>query len=166
MLGHINTGLRNGIFQGVLCWSQPTDGNAMGYKPLTLPTDISFQISVRTDPCGSYYYKSPFNNNHQETLKYRGLLLRRVGNHTAHLWPHSQMGAGGEKETEGTNGLGLCFYWGQRWKHRVSQAHFLLVHLKHKSRNLKSGGVGGTSGPNGPLLKSTKSPKPKEPQCR
>lgn len=33
--------------------------------------------------------------------------------------------------------LGYCFYWGQEWGLRVSQAHSLLVNLKHMSRNLK-----------------------------
>ena len=62
----------------------------------------------------------------------KGLLLKGHGNYKAYLGPKSK--AMGERES---TGLGFCFYWGLGWGPRVSQAHSLLVNLKHKSRNLR-----------------------------
>lgn len=60
--------------------------------------------------------------------------------------------------------MGFCFYWGWRWKSKVSP-HSLLVSLKCKSRNLKPGKrKKKTSGPNGQLSRSTKISKTKETQ--
>ena len=53
--------------------------------------------------------------------KKKGLLLTCVGMHMAYLGPQSEVGMG---QGVGGRRLGFCFYWGQGWRPRVSQAHY------------------------------------------
>lgn len=55
----------------------------------------------------------------------------------------------------------ICFYWDERWAPRISQAHSLLVSLKHKSKNFKHKKK--SSGLYGQLSKSNDISKSKEP---
>lgn len=57
-----------------MCPSQPVDNQCYGW----------------TSPCGSYWLQEALSNNHQETLKKKGLLLTGPENYVAHLGSHSE----------------------------------------------------------------------------
>lgn len=76
--------------------------------------------------------KTPFSNNHEETLKNKVLLLARSENYTAYLGPYWVSGEQGE---ERAMGFRFCFSWDQEWGPSVSWVHSLLVNLKQKSGN-------------------------------
>ena len=133
------------IRRGILCWSQPIK-----------------QCCGWTNPCGSYYdCKTPFSNNHWETLKKIKVCYLQDSEITQHRGLHSKVMC---RETEACMSMGFCFYLGRGWGPRFSRAYCLLVNLKHKNRNLKHG-KRKNKWPK-QLSNSTNISKTKEPQCR
>ena len=93
-----------------MCWSQPIK-----------------QCCGWTNPCGSYYdCKTPFSNNHWETLKKIKVCYLQDLEITQHWGLHNKFMC---RETEACVSLGFCFYWGRGGGPRFSWAHCLLVNL-------------------------------------
>lgn len=84
-----------------------------------------------------------------ETITYKSWKWDATWSHTERLW------------VKRAYRPGFCFYWGGESGFRDSQAHFVLVNLKHQRGNLKCR-KRKTSGSDGQLWKSTKIFKAKE----
>lgn len=130
----------------VLCWTQPIDNQRRGWTTFVALMFARCHLEITI---GKFWGKN------------KGLLLTGSGNYIVHLRQHREV-AGRETECVSLS-LRFRYYWGRGWGPRVSQAHSLLVHLKHKIGGIKEG-KREKSGPNGQFLESTKFSKTKVPQ--